>query len=899
MNNTAVAAVHLEPPDTGIDKMPMGEFMSRFGEALFEGARVRLAPEYEGGRPDLDACIETAGFARVPFPAQQEAVKAAFVHMHERGAKMLFLEAEMGTGKTTIATMVAGVLSQAAGPRRTIAVVPPHLVGKWAREIRAICPQARIVRINSAGANRILGKAAELNPGRPDVPEFYIIGRVRLRMDYRVRPALVRKHNGWSCPHCGGRPVVERRLKNGEDLPDTAIVGGLSNDESGTSDGFWENLTPSVIGRGSRCENVADTNGTILDGCGSPLWQAARNGHHAADDALAKAFRQLPGVGKKLSRMLADSPKAQDTLSQLEDGDIPDALRYHMGTRRLTRIERWLETHTFALQASDYASVRFIAKRMPKHWFDLALFDEVHELKGDTSAQGVAYGILAGRVNKCVCLTGTLVDGYAQSLHPLLFRADPRRMIEAGYGADATSRFQHEMGVIKEVSVEIIDDAHRASRSRKVKRQTRNLPGLHPRVITDLLLPNTVFLNLADVEKSIQALQPAGETLVRLLPSYREVFVASEMDSEQEQAVSSISKELMDMLKYALRRGGGKRLLSPVISALLRYPDDCFRELRVEANGYGELAYRPPVITADGRLPKERFIIDLAKREIAQGRKMVVFTTYTDKRDLSRRYRDLLSAEGIKAAILTSAVPTDERESWLADRADEGDQVIVCNPELVKTGLDLYDFPTLYFAQTGYTTSTVLQASRRSWRIGQMRPVRVYFAGYKDSMQMQALTLMSKKIRVAQQAKGSIADTGLSMLDDDEAASTMQALANALLDQRRDRTHDTLTGSISSLAEDGSSGEFGADPISRLHAVIAAAHQRTRDAKVISLPDRRQADSPVEIMPLPANDSRETGTRRSKVLLIDTLVQHGRKFVHETREVEHEHAPAGAQLALF
>ena len=48
-------------------------------------------------------------------------------------------------------------------------------------------------------------------------------------------------------------------------------------------------------------------------------------------------------------------------------------------------------------------------------------------------------------------------------------------------------------------------------------------------------------------------------------------------------------------------------------------------------------------------------------------------------------------------------------------------QVCICHPKLVQTGLDLLEFPTIFFVQTGYSIYTLRQASRRSWRIGQKR----------------------------------------------------------------------------------------------------------------------------------------------------------------------------------
>lgn len=59
--------------------------------------------------------------------------------------------------------------------------------------------------------------------------------------------------------------------------------------------------------------------------------------------------------------------------------------------------------------------------------------DECHEYKNGDSAQGQAFGVLAAKARKVLLLTGTLMGGYADDLFHLLWRANPRRMIEDGY----------------------------------------------------------------------------------------------------------------------------------------------------------------------------------------------------------------------------------------------------------------------------------------------------------------------------------------------------------------------------------------------------------------------------------------------------------------------------------
>lgn len=127
-----------------------------------------------------------------------------------------------------------------------------------------------------------------------------------------------------------------------------------------------------------------------------------------------------------------------------------------------------------------------------------------------------------------------------------------------------------------------------------------------------------------------------------------------------------------------------------------------------------------------------------------------------------------------------STVETARREDWILDQVDRGIDVLLTNPELVKTGLDLLDFPTIAFLQTGYNVYTLQQAARRSWRIGQKHPVRVIFFGYAGSSQITCLQLMAKKIAVTQSTSGDVPESGLDSLNQD-GDSVEMALARQLI----------------------------------------------------------------------------------------------------------------------
>ena len=127
-----------------------------------------------------------------------------------------------------------------------------------------------------------------------------------------------------------------------------------------------------------------------------------------------------------------------------------------------------------------------------------------------------------------------------------------------------------------------------------------------------------------------------------------------------------------------------------------------------------------------------------------------------------------LDRENLRTAVLKSGtVKSEQREEWVAQRVKEGVDVLICNPRLVQTGLDLVDFPTIVWFETDYSVYTMRQASRRSWRIGQTRPVKVIFMVYEDTIQTEALRLVARKMQSSLAVEGELPEEGLTAFGDD------------------------------------------------------------------------------------------------------------------------------------
>jgi hypothetical protein len=191
--------------------------------------------------------------------------------------------------------------------------------------------------------------------------------------------------------------------------------------------------------------------------------------------------------------------------------------------------------------------------------------------------------------------------------------------------------------------------------------------------------------------------------------------------------------KLEDDIRHALNEHNGNRsVLSTMLNTLLLYPDHPYGIGTLYGTEFdSEAKCKVPFVIAKTRdLPedslysKERRLLQEIKQELAEGRRCQVFAVYTRKHDVTARLERILSNEGIRTAVLRANVDTSKREAWYARQINDGVQVVICHPKLVETGLDLLDFPTILFYESGYSLHTLRQASRRSWRIGQRRPVR-------------------------------------------------------------------------------------------------------------------------------------------------------------------------------
>jgi hypothetical protein len=748
------------------ETIALGDFMRAFGPSMLAQIRQSNPPVY---LPTVEQCEPSwqsrqaamESLKRRPFPAQAEAVQALCKLLLDRGEPAAVLNAEMGTGKTMMAICAAAIVSQQHP--RTLIISPPHLVYKWRREILETVPNAKVWVLNGPDTLRKLLLLRGALGLKTSQPEFCVLGRVRMRMGFHWKPAY-----------------VQRRLRaEGQTLTVACCPQCMKPLERVDGEGHATWLSTEMANAVLSERRVQCPSKT----CRSPLWTLMRPGtaKQSMRELVGAAMQQLPTIGPAAAKRLLDMFGESLLGTMLEDNvyefinlmDENGALVFN--DRQARRLERAMASFEFSIGQGGYQATEFVKRYLPKRHFGLLVVDEGHEYKNEGSAQGQAMGVLASQCRKTLLLTGTLMGGYADDLFHLLWRISPSVMVADGFKpndrgsfASAAMSFMRAHGVLKDIYKETSSSSHRTAKGKSLTVRTSKAPGFGPIGILRYVLPITVFLKLPEID-------------AKALPPYDEVFQPIAMTDVQAKAYQRMASNLVRILKQALALKDST-LLGVVMNVLLAWPDCSFKEEAVRHPRTLSLLHLQPAIFSDAELmPKEQWLVDLCKQEKAAGRRVLVYSIYSGTRDTTARLRHHLEVQGLKTAVLRATVDASKREDWLAEQVERGVDVVVCNPDLVKTGLDMLEFPTIAFMQSGFNVYTVMQAARRSWRIGQRKPVKVFFLGYQGTSQMDCLRLMGQKIAVSQSTSGEMPESGLDALNESQGGSLEVALAKELL----------------------------------------------------------------------------------------------------------------------
>jgi len=337
----------------------------------------------------------------------------------------------------------------------------------------------------------------------------------------------------------------------------------------------------------------------------------------------------------------------------------------------------------------------------------------------------------------------------------LVARADPRHdgRVVTGYGSASDRE-------------DVREDA--------ATRELGKAPGLMPNFILRYIMPRALLMHKRDLGGHI--------------PPRRDIPVAIPWgESEQDRIVAGAYGQLLSKTMEAVKgdafsdRSGA---LLGAIGQLPRYVELCTADtgnsgpgnarryaVRYSARYGGDLVVEAPVIPASYLNPKERWMLDLVRDELAEtddngGRNVIIFLRNTgEESGLPRRIARLLKTHlGVEAAYLNrSKVLPRDRRAWITEAlVQPGVRVLICNPITVKCGLNnLTYFNSAIWYQPPVSAIDWEQANGRIDRPGQTRPTRVYLPYLDEPLQNTEREILGLKDGAIQQAHGAGLESAL------------------------------------------------------------------------------------------------------------------------------------------
>lgn len=604
-------------------------------------------------------------------------------------------------------------------------ICPSHVSKKWVREIEETVPNSYAHVVESLSD---IDKAYQIYQAE-NKNVFCVISKERARNGAMRYPAVTWNpiKKGFVCPVCGSIQMMD-----------------VFDDDTGSrykvpADSLHFQKENS---KNHKCENCGSVNWSVINP--SVFLKPQNEWVHIGE--YGYIHRRF--AAKHLDRELNDT--IRETIVNIVRH--PDGIFPALGAYRRYPFSSYIKKHI-------------------KH-LDALICDELHQYSGE-SAQGEAMGELADVAKKVIGMTATLLNGYAKGMFYLLFRLKPHLMLSDHQQYAKAKDFCQEYGVVKRVYQFKTETYNNSTRNRRRKTQEKFLPGVSPLVYSKFLLENTVFLSLANMGKE--------------LPDYEEIPVPCHLTDNIEKEYSFMESELKKIL--SLQKDISQKIQSNYLNLLIAYPDQPYGHRPIIHPHTKEVLLEPKDLSVFEDLqPKDEQVIELVERKIKSGERVIIYTSWV-RLDSQKKLLKQLTSRGFRTRILDTKIPPIKREEWVDKRVSEGIDVLIVNPSLTETGLDLNAFTTLIFYNIAFNLYVFRQASRRSWRINQTAPkVEVYLFYYVGTMQQRALKLMASKLAAATAIEGNISDEGLAALSDCKDMTTL--LAKELMLGIQDRVED-------------------------------------------------------------------------------------------------------------
>lgn len=694
------------------------EFIDTYQSELAKSINANLNVEYtpfEGKYKKVDEYAKYLTYRNdFTFLTNQKHMIAAGI-THLKKNHQLFLISEMGTGKTSMALAMAMLHK---GTNKNIVVIcPTHLNSKWRYDIQKLVP------------NSIIHEPKDIN-------DFIVNIEPKLREGVGNNFVLVN-------PKLLRHKYIEVYIAVNREV---------------------QYLKAKRRAFSQKYLNKYETD--VLKKYGENLWKARQS--------FEKMYRNQSNRKYKVPVTLID-PGDRDCYME----DCQDLLNEPMYEK-------------------DFVSLDWYISRKCKNLFDFCIIDELHQYLSD-SLQSFGASRIANCSKKMIGLTGTLFNGSVKNIWHLYNNFKRGHFIkhlrtinkrESSYKTIFSKEYSlSEMAV----GYKQIDEENMTITGNEIKEiaekykildvddglityeledgtiekyhcgmyATLKSDLINPRVFSNLLIQDSIFMNMSDVSEN--------------MPEIRENVILLNLRKE-DQAIYDKNIGILSQQQYSpLEKYSLIRHISGWINTGLSW--------RLRDHNFDQI----PLIN-NNKLEELVKIVNHHANE-----RILVYTYFDDNNSVNHSIANQLQKHGIKYSILTDSVKAKDRIDWFQKQVNDDVRVVICNPRQIETGVDLLDFTTIVFYELDQRYYTFRQASRRSYRLNQKNPVTLYYLVYKDTVQENLINYMAEKVRSVKLMEGEFDDEGLAALASPERDPSEAIFASMTKKEKVEQSDDVFS----------------------------------------------------------------------------------------------------------
>lgn len=665
-----------------------------------------------------------------------------------------FLISQPGSGKTSMAISISN-LWKSNKNKNIFVLCPPHLNKKWAMDISVLAQNAMVYECDSV--------EDYINKIEPEISKRNCTNFIL------VNPKLLKHSYGYQLDWDDTFLYHMYNLRKKNLLFADKIYA--PNRDRVTRDKQYLSYHQYISTYKEKNEEHLDIKKTIYKfGAAPKIIKTCYDSNKELDKLLSKAFTTF----RHVSLYYNNGPILDRIINQ------------SVGEKKVN---------------SNFVSLDWYLQRKGRHNVDFFIIDEMHLFLSD-SMQGEGAQRIASCAKKVLGLTGTVFNGMVTNLFFMLRNFFPAKLkdlkgfyfnrnnlaasktnfknyygnkekVASPYSVDANrmrlegsrviETLNQRPSKINSIGYTYIDDdgSVRQDSTGFNEYKVKDIPGINPEIFTQVMSSCCIFMTMSDMSNE--------------LPEINESVISCDLDSNIKDAYDKLLSEMKASDTPNLVKAQKINKIAGWLDHPCIIPDDHFNFRSCDGN--------------NNKLDELLKIVNHHDNEC-----VLVYTYYDKHSPINNEILQTLISNGIKANILTDSVAPAKRIDWFKKQKDNGVRVVIVNPKLIETGLDLLDFTTIVFYQLNSNFFTMRQASRRSYRLNQKNNVSLYYLYYKCTVQENIISVMAERLKAVKILEGDFEDEGLEAMTNADKADSSDEIFNKMITNEEYVNDDTVLG---------------------------------------------------------------------------------------------------------